>query len=389
MILGFHYHIPIFKDANNKFFTMSFYGLFLDSLARQTDSMIVFSYSPTPSELGEMNYRLESTNLEVVDLGRHNSLILRFLRFPWAIFLIWRRKEALDCLLIRSPTPLVIPALLLHKRIQIVLYLVGDYIEGAKNTQFGMVKNFLIKALARSTDKAQKSIAKNNLVIANSQALVDQYQSIASRVCLIKSTTLTEEDFFLKNHMANRPIYKILYTGRLDESKGLFEIVEACKILIDQGYSVEFHFAGLIVKGKEGLPDQLIENCQGSPMEKKIFYHGLKKVGTELNKLYRSCDIYVIASKSNYEGFPRTIWEAMANSLPVVASPKGSIGFFLKNEIDSLLLLEVTPQEIAKNVQRLIMSEGLRNTLVLNGISLARENTLDGQAAKLIQELKK
>lgn len=366
---------------------MSFYGLFLDSLARQTDSMIVFSYSPTPSELGEMNYRLESTNLEVVDLGRHNSLILRFLRFPWAIFLIWRRKEALDCLLIRSPTPLVIPALLLHKRIQIVLYLVGDYIEGAKNTQFGMVKNFLIKALARSTDKAQKSIAKNNLVIANSQALVDQYQSIASRVCLIKSTTLTEEDFFLKNHMANRPIYKILYTGRLDESKGLFEIAEACKILIDQGYSVEFHFAGLIVKGKEGLPDQLIDCCKGSSMENKIFYHGLKKVGAELNELYRSCDLYVIASKSNFEGFPRTIWEAMANSLPVVASPMGSIGLFLKNEVDALLLLEVTPQEIARNLQRLIISDELRNTLVLNGISLARQNTLDGQAAKLIQEL--
>ncbi len=43
----------------------------------------------------------------------------------------------------------------------------------------------------------------------------------------------------------------------------------------------------------------------------------------------KKADIYVIASRSS-EGFPRTIWEAMAHCLPVVATKVGSIPAFIE-----------------------------------------------------------
>ncbi|MCO1498175.1 glycosyltransferase, partial [Limosilactobacillus reuteri] len=65
---------------------------------------------------------------------------------------------------------------------------------------------------------------------------------------------------------------------------------------------------------EKALKQIAIENGIGE----KIIFHGKKEIGPELNTYYRNADIYAIPSY--HEGFPRTIWEAMANSLPVIAT---------------------------------------------------------------------
>ncbi len=386
MKIGFHYHIPV-QITTDGLYTRSFYGLFLDSIAKQCNQLIIFSYEPTVDELASINYKLVSGNINLISLGKHSSLPSRVLKFPGALFKIWGNRFLFDVLLVRSPTPLVIPISYLPKKIPVVLYLVGDYIEGSKNLKFGKIKNSLIKLLARLVAHSQRKLIAGNRLIVNSQALLNQFKSIARHTILIKSTTLSDGDFFVRDGILPHDKYKLLYTGRIDESKGLWEILGACKLLRNRGVPVEFHFAGLIVKGKENLPDKLLESCIGSAMDGAIFYHGLKKVGDELNQLYRSCDLYIIGSKSDFEGFPRTIWEAMANSLPVLASPVGSIGFFLRDGIEALHLKNVDPESIAQKVEYLINSPEVTKTIVRNGFLLAKENTLDNQASKIVEEL--
>ena len=105
-----------------------------------------------------------------------------------------------------------------------------------------------------------------------------------------------------------------------------------------------------------------------------------------MNSLYRQSDIYVIASRVT-EGFPRTIWEAMANSLPVIATEVGSIPHFLNHEEDAILIKPQDINEIERNIKRVIEDSELRKRIIKGGFKIAKGNTLETQSEKMIIEL--
>ena len=94
--------------------------------------------------------------------------------------------------------------------------------------------------------------------------------------------------------------------------------------------------------------DPILEEVMGQAremgLEGRVVYHGFKALGEELFAYYKKADIYVIASRSS-EGFPRTIWEAMAHCLPVVATKVGSIPAFIEGAA------ELVEPETRKNWQ--------------------------------------
>ena len=96
----------------------------------------------------------------------------------------------------------------------------------------------------------------------------------------------------------------------------------------------------------EILDYSLIKN-----VDKFIYFHGYQPLGDKLFSFYKKSDIYIIASKG-YEGFPRTIWEAMAHSLPVIATKIGSIPAFLSNEKDSLLINPQSVNELFNAIEK-------------------------------------
>jgi glycosyltransferase involved in cell wall biosynthesis len=119
----------------------------------------------------------------------------------------------------------------------------------------------------------------------------------------------------------------------------------------------------------------------------KIFFHGLKKIGNELNSMYRMADIYVLPS--HHEGFPRTIWEAMANSLPVISTTVGSIPKYLKNNKHAILVPPKDPNALYYAIKLMISNTKLRNELVENSFQLVSNHTLELQTKKLMKIISK
>ena len=102
--------------------------------------------------------------------------------------------------------------------------------------------------------------------------------------------------------------------------------------------------------------------------------------------MYRMSDIYI--HPSYHEGFPRTLWEAMANSVPVICTSVGSIPLELDNSLDALIIEPRSSNEIKIAIQNLLIDSVLRKTLIKNGILKASQNTLEIQSKKLIKKLK-
>ena len=117
-------------------------------------------------------------------------------------------------------------------------------------------------------------------------------------------------------------------------------------------------------------------------LEGNVIFHGFKSVGKELNEMYRMSDIYIIPSY--HEGFPRAIWEAMANSCPVISTNVGGIPETLTNGKDCILIEPHSNKEIVNAVVLLVNNMELRKSLISNGYMFAQTNTLDVQCKNMV-----
>jgi glycosyltransferase involved in cell wall biosynthesis len=121
-------------------------------------------------------------------------------------------------------------------------------------------------------------------------------------------------------------------------------------------------------------------------VSEKIIFPGRMQLGSELDLEYRNADVFVMPSYA--EGFPRAIWEAMANSLPVIATKVGSIPFFLKQEQDCVLIEPRNIEELYNGFIKLTTNPKLREMLILNGNNQVKELTIEVQSLKLINVIK-
>jgi glycosyltransferase involved in cell wall biosynthesis len=169
----------------------------------------------------------------------------------------------------------------------------------------------------------------------------------------------------------------------MDSAKGLLDMVTALSLLVNAGEDVILDLVGWPEKNS-GILEEIRAQSQNEGVADRVIYHGYRPVGPELFEFYKQADIYVIASQSS-EGFPRTIWEAMANGLPVVATRVGSIPDFIEG---SAVLIEPKHQiELAQGISQIIYDPHLRKRNIEGGYSLSMENTIEIQSKKMVDLL--
>lgn len=380
-----HYHTP-YKMVNGKLMTSGIFGVFLDSLAEQVDLLYCFLHESTEKENHLMDYELQSQNIKLISLGPHTPLYNRLLKASAIGKIFYKYRNELDYLLIRTPTPLVFQAAKSVGLKKTTLLLVGDYKQGAKTLDLPLWKKWLIQAWTEQFNQRLVRLIKKVHVLSNSEELRLNYRKWNSEIEILKTTTLSHKSFFNRENTCKSSTINLLYTGRIDLGKGLIEIIEALALLRKLGHNVNFQIAGWDDSLGERTTLKLKQRADELGVTDNLVFLGKKKVGDELNQTYRNADIYLLCSQLT-EGFPRTIWEAMANSIPVVATKVGSIPFFLTHKHNAYLIDGGNIQAIVTGVSELLNDAQLRSTLIKNAQQIASENTLENQAKKLIQLL--
>ena len=384
--LGFHYHSPAKYDAAGTIHMPSYLGVFIDSLASQCDEVVCFLHCPLPHEEGLLNYAVQQPNVTLVNIGPHASVPQRMLnsgQFAKAIH-TWRDK--LDAMLLRGPTPLLGTAANAAKDLPLAVLLVGDYLAEARTAQKKLTPRRLAHRLWLEWNQRQQAkIVRKNLTLVNSRQLYQDFQPIAARIFETQTTTLSSKDFYYREDTCLQPPYHVLYTGRISYSKGVTDILEAVLSLHAQGFDIVFDLVGWAEN------DDILQEISRTAAEHgagdKVIYHGLKKIGEELFSYYKQADMYVVASRSSFEGFPRTIWEALAHSTPVIATSVGSIPLFLQDQETVLLTEPNNTPMLATAIKRMIMDAPFRQRLIAQGREAVRENTLENRAGQIVQHI--
>jgi glycosyltransferase involved in cell wall biosynthesis len=385
--LGFYYHVPVHLE-NNKLKISGLLGVFIDKLAKNCEKVYLILHEANEQEKNDCDYILTEKNIQWINLGFKNPAWSRDLFHSMLLSKFKFVFSELDALIVRSPTPY---GPYFHNYIdkkKIIYMIVGDYGDSALNLKIRNFRDFLIqKYISRNNKKFIKVIKGANLLV-NSSELLNKYQGLTNNILLIKTTTLKENDFFIRTDTCKNEKIKLLYTGRIDPAKGLFELIEALNFLYkDTLNKIELNIVGWDTDLKQRNLEELKKHIKKFNLTNYVHFFGKKQVGEELNYYYRNSDIYVFPS--HFEGFPRTIWEAMANSLPIITTPVGGIPFVLTENKDAVFADVKNPNSLSDSIQKIINDESLRKNIIKNAYDLATKNTLDTQTKILIEGVKK
>lgn len=385
MKLGFHYH-STFRMIDGRIYVPGYIGVFIDSLAKETEELYLFLEEQTDVISQEEDYGLNAENIRLVNLGPKSTFYKRLLSPASKLEIIKKHAHTLDALLLRVPSPLgphIFNAL--HSKVPVYSLVVGNYVKGLKDLKQPFLRKAAIVALTYYYQWLHNAMIRKSRIFVNSGALFDDYKNKSKEITLIKTTTLDDSSFYQREDTCMNDTIRVLFTGRINFQKGLRELIDAVASLAPK-HKLHIDIVGWEEKGSFSYEEALKERAEEKGIASDLTFHGKKKIGPELQAYYKQADIYVIPSY--HEGFPRTIWEAMAASLPVIATTVGSIPYYLNNEEHGLLVPPRDTASLAAAIERIISDQSLRKQLISNGFETAQDVTLEKQTGKLINQIK-
>jgi glycosyltransferase involved in cell wall biosynthesis len=356
-------------------------GCFIDSLAEHCEEIICFLHSPRLDEVDWMDYKIRATNVSLVNIGLHASVMYRTLKSGSFTSHLRNYSSELDALLLRGPSPLL-PFMASSSLAPTVLLLVGDYVKGVDDLPQPRWRKEAIRLWSYWNKWMQNRVVSRSLTFVNSQVLYNELKDKAHDLIETRTTSLNKDNFYIREDTCQSKLIRLLYIGRIDRTKGLLQMVEAVAILVERGEDVILNLVGWPEHNDPVLKD--IVNLAGlKNVQERIQYLGVKPLGPDLFDCYKQADIFVIASF--FEGFPRVIWEAMAHCLPVIATSVGSIPAFISGAAEL-----IPPREsmaLADAISRLIHQPDLRKKLIIEGLKLAKANILEVQSKLMISKI--
>jgi glycosyltransferase involved in cell wall biosynthesis len=263
------------------------------------------------------------------------------------------------------------------------LLLVGDYVAGINELPQPRWRKEAIRLWSYWNKWGQNRAVRRSLTFVNSRVLYRELQGKTLHLHEVRTTTLTREDFFERTDTCQTRPIRLLYVGRMDRAKGLLQMVQAVASLRERGEEVVLELVGWAERGDPVLQEiEALSHQNG--IANSVHYAGSRPLGPELFAFYRQADIFLIASLAS-EGFPRTIWEAMAHSLPVVATRVGSIPLLIEGAAS--LILPGSAEAIAEAVEQLIHTPALRQEQIKAGFARVQEITLENQTGELVEKM--
>jgi len=149
----------------------------------------------------------------------------------------------------------------------------------------------------------------------------------------------------------------LLFIGRVHESKGVEDIIEAFQKL---KATIDFRF---ILCGIGPLKDQFVTACEellGSDFEYKGIISGQEKID-----IIHQSDFFLLPSRYG-EGLPMAMLETMAAGVVPVVTDDASMKFVVHHQINGIRVEKRNPQDLYEKLKDVITNVSLYKSLSIN-----------------------
>lgn len=135
---------------------------------------------------------------------------------------------------------------------------------------------------------------------------------------------------------------RLVCVARLVTEKGHCHLLEAVRLLVDEGMAVELKLAG------DGpLKQELIDLARSLGLAQHVQFLG-EQTGVQVRQLFQQCDIAVLASLSESMGLVNM--EGMASGRPVIATAVLGVPELVEDKVTGFLCPPGEPRAIAATV---------------------------------------
>jgi glycosyltransferase involved in cell wall biosynthesis len=141
----------------------------------------------------------------------------------------------------------------------------------------------------------------------------------------------------------------LIFLGRLYESKGLHEIIEACRVLKNENFKFRFNCFGT------GPLQNFFVAEMKAILGADFYFGGIVDSKTKW-RAFAEADIFVLPSRHG-EGLPVAMLEAMAADCVVVAAEMASVGAVIENGINGFLIEPRNPHQLAEKLKFLLKNK--------------------------------
>jgi glycosyltransferase involved in cell wall biosynthesis len=164
----------------------------------------------------------------------------------------------------------------------------------------------------------------------------------------------------------------ILYVGRLIDMKGLFDLLDAFQVVVN-----EVPEARLLLVGDGYLEEDLRQTCRENDLPSVEFVGFVQP--TDLGKYYLSANVFVLPS--HYEPWGLVVNEAMIFGCPVVAtSAIGAAGEIVRHGETGLIVPPRAPDQLAEAIVAILSDKDLAESMGKNAQALIAEHTPERSA---------
>lgn len=215
-----------------------------------------------------------------------------------------------------------------------------------------VVVHYHNKGVAKRQDKLldnflYKCFFKNLKVILLAEQLYSDIQKYVAR----------KNVYFCPNgipEQKERPVSKehdgfnILFLSNMMEAKGVWDLVDACKILKDKGRKFKCHFVG---KWSDISEKDFKNRINEFGLTDIVCAYGAK-YGEEKKQFFEIVDCFILPTHN--ECFPLVLLEAMEQSIACISTDEGGIKGIIDENVTGFIVTQKSPKELAEKIEILM-----------------------------------
>jgi glycosyltransferase involved in cell wall biosynthesis len=204
---------------------------------------------------------------------------------------------------------------------------------------------------------------------------------VGSNVTVIRNWTATQELLAIGAHRAARQdsCVRLFFLGWLERSKGIFELIEACRRLAGTRQFT------LDIAGEGNASAEARALVAQHSLSEVVRFRGWLR-DRQLLQALNEADVLVLPSWA--EGLPNAMIEAMAAGLAVVVTSVGAIPELITDRHTGLLVEPRNADRLTGALDEIILNGKLRESLAREAYRVAvREFELEAAVNRLAQEI--
>jgi len=195
-----------------------------------------------------------------------------------------------------------------------------------------------------------------------------------NKLLVIYNPSSTFKPEFSKNY--NQKRVRVLFMGRMGERKGIYDLINAVKLIKDIDFILNIYGDGDVAKVKELVEKEKLQ---------RIITVNNWVVHSKINEIYENSDIMVLPSYA--EGLPMSLLEAVGKGLALISTKVGGIPEIIKNGENGFLISAGDVVALSEKLKELMETPGLIEKMGKQSHVIAGEKFSVRKIEEQLQEL--